>query len=115
MREAADERISISVALAGEPSTTHRTSFSFRFTFLRMRELLLLAVMAMGKLPWVEVGAVVEDSVIDTGGEKKVLMDLVEGGEGTENMGKEMINRRKPPPYMIKLFRDHTRCRLTNV
>ena len=105
MREAADERISISVALAGEPSTTHRTSFSFRFTLLRMRELLLVAVMAMGKLPWVEVGAVVED----TGEEEKVLMDLVEGGGGTENMGKEMIKRRKPPPYMIKLFRDHTR------
>ena len=80
MREAADERISISVALAGEPSTTHRTSFLFRFTLLRMRELLLVAVMAMGKLPWVEVGAVVEDSVIDTGGEEKVLMDLVGGG-----------------------------------
>ena len=74
-----------------------------------MRELLLVAVMAMGKLSWVEVGAVVEDSVIDTGGEEKVLMDLVEGGGGTENMGAEMIKRRKPPPYMIKLFRDHTR------
>ena len=76
LSERGSRRISISVALAGEPSTTHRTSFLFRFTFLRMRELLLVAVLAMGKLPWVEVGAVVEDSVIDTGGEEKVLMDL---------------------------------------
>ena len=74
-----------------------------------MRELLLVAVLAMGKLPWVEVGAVVEDTLSDTSGEEKVLMDLVGGGGGAENMGKEMIKRRKPPPYMIKLFKDHTR------
>ena len=74
-----------------------------------MRELLLVAVMAMGKLPWVEVGAVVEDTLSDTSGEEKVLMDLGGGGGGTKNMGKEMIKRRNPPPYMIKLFRDHTR------
>ena len=62
--------------------------------------------MVMGRLS--KVGAVVQEDTVAE--EKKAFMDRLEvGGGGTENVGKELIKRRKPPSYMIKLFEDHTR------
>ena len=66
----------------------------------------MLAVMLMGRLS--KVGAVVQEVTVAE--EKKAFMDRVEvDGGGTDNIGKELIKRRKPPSYMIKLFEDHTR------
>ena len=71
-----------------------------------MRGLLVMSVMLMGRLS--KVGAVVQEETVAE--EKKAFMDRLEvDGGGTENVGKELIKRRKPPPYMIKLFEDHTR------
>ena len=65
-----------------------------------------MAVMVMGRLS--KVGAVVQEDTVAE--ERKAFMDRVEvDGGGTENVGKELIKRRKPPSYMIKLFEDHTR------
>ena len=66
----------------------------------------MLAVMLMGRLS--KVGAVVQEETVAE--EKKAFMDRVEVDRGgTDNIGKELIKRRKPPSYMIKLFEDHTR------
>ena len=66
----------------------------------------MLAVMLMGRLS--KVGAVVQEETVAE--EKKASMDRVEVDRGgTDNIGKELIKRRKPPSYMIKLFEDHTR------
>ena len=66
----------------------------------------MLAVMLMGRLSKV-VAVVQEETVAE---EKKAFVDRMEvDGGGTENVGKELIKRRKPPSYMIKLFEDHIR------
>ena len=64
-----------------------------------------MAVMSMGRLSKVEA-VVEEDTLVEElpAEESKAFMNRVE--EGAENLIKR---RRKPPPYMIKLFKDHTR------
>ena len=64
-----------------------------------------MAVMSMGSLSKVEA-VVEEDTSVEElpAEESRAFMDRVE--EGAENLIKR---RRKPPPYMIKLFKDHTR------
>ena len=64
-----------------------------------------MAVMSMGRLSKVE--AVVEEDTFAEelpAEETGAFMDRVK--EGAEILIKR---RRKPPPYMIKLFKDHTR------
>ena len=70
-----------------------------------------MAFMALGGLSNI-VAVVQEDSIAEEllAKEKKVFADRMEEDVGTENLGEELIKRRrKPPPYMIKLFEDHTR------
>ena len=71
-----------------------------------------MAFMALGGLSNI-VAVVQEDSIAEEllAKEKKVFADRMEEDDvGTETMGKDVIKRRrKPPPYMIKLFEDHTR------
>ena len=64
-----------------------------------------MAVMSMGSLSKVEA-VVEEDTSVEElpAEETRVFMNRVE--EGAENLIKR---RRNPPPYMIKLFKDHTR------
>ena len=64
-----------------------------------------MAVMSLGSLSKVEA-VVEEDTSVEElpAEESKAFMNRVE--EGAENLIKR---RRKPPPYMIKLFKDHTR------
>ena len=83
-----------------------------------------MAVMSLGRLMSKVGGVVQEDSpaeellakdslaeeLLDE--ETKVLMDntVDEGEVEAEILSKELVKRRrKPPPYMIKLFKDHTR------
>ena len=64
-----------------------------------------MAVMSMGSLSKVEAVVEEDTSVVELPAEEtRVFMNRVE--EGAENLIKR---RRKPPPYMIKLFKDHTR------
>ena len=64
-----------------------------------------MAVMSLGSLSKVEA-VVEEDTSVEElpAEESRAFMDRVE--EGAE-IG--VNRRRKPPPYMIKLFKDHTR------
>ena len=64
-----------------------------------------MAVMSLGRLSKVEA-VVEEDTSVEElpSEESRAFMDRVE--EGAEIGVKR---RRKPPPYMIKLFKDHTR------
>ena len=64
-----------------------------------------MAVMSLGRLSKVEA-VVEEDTSVEElpAEESRAFMDRVE--EGAEILIKR---RRKPPPYMIKLFKDHTR------
>ena len=64
-----------------------------------------MAVMSMGSLSKVEAVVEEDTSVVELPAEEtRVFMNRVE--EGAEIGVKR---RRKPPPYMIKLFKDHTR------
>ena len=64
-----------------------------------------MAVMSMGSLSKVEAVVEEDTSVVELPAEEtRVFMNRVE--EGAENLIKR---RRNPPPYMIKLFKDHTR------
>ena len=64
-----------------------------------------MAVMSMGSLSKGEAVVEEDTSVVELPAEEtRVFMNRVE--EGAENLIKR---RRKPPPYMIKLFKDHTR------
>ena len=64
-----------------------------------------MAVMSLGRLSKVEAVVEEDTSVVELPAEEtRVFMNRVE--EGAENLIKR---RRKPPPYMIKLFKDHTR------
>ena len=64
-----------------------------------------MAVMSMGRLSKVEA-VVEEDTSVEEmpAEESRAFMDRVE--EGAEIL---ITRRRKPPPYMIKLFKDHSR------
>ena len=68
-----------------------------------------MAVMSMGSLSKVEA-VVEEDTSVEElpAEETRAFMDRAEeeGGAGAVNLIKR---RRNPPPYMIKLFKDHTR------
>ena len=68
-----------------------------------------MAVMSLGSLSKVEA-VVEEDTSVEElpAEETRAFMDRAEeeGGVGAENLIKR---RRNPPPYMVKLFKDHIR------
>ena len=67
--------------------------------------------MSIGRMPKV-VAVVEEDTFAEElpAEETRAVMDRVGEEGGAENLDKDLIQRRrKPPPYMSKLFKDHTR------